>query len=924
MILSRIKTNKCLYISLLLLFISYISTQSAFAQIFDTEQAPPSVKWRQISTPDFQLIFPSAFENEAQKLAQQLTHIQHLVGRNLKIKPRKISIVLQNQTVVSNGFVQLAPRKSEWFTTPPQQNDFQDWLHQLAVHELRHVVQIDKLTGTLKAPFFEQLAFAIYGVTLPTWFFEGDAVVTETVHSPSGRGRLPSWEMPLRTNLLSGAHYRYQKNYLGSFKDLTSGYYQLGYFMVAKLQRDHGTGVLDSIMRRMARNPVRPYNFSNSLRKFTGYNTRRWYQQTMDELTTIWQQQREANQPENYPILPSKTTRSPESWLLPQALPNGDIIALHQSPKQAPAIVILDQEGSQREIVKIGQQTTPNLSYAAGIITWDEIRRHSRYGRRTYSVINIFDLKTRTYKQLTRKSRLFSPALHPSGAKVAAIEIGWDNKVQLVLLQTTTGKIIERIPAPHNMMLQTPAFDASGTKIITVGVTREGTALMEFNSATRQFRQLTDWQAQQLERPSYINNRIIFKAHYNGIDNIYSLNPADSSIAALTNVAFGAFNPWFDAMTNKIWFNNYQSDGYKISWLPATAGTVTYPPKKPNSRISYFKPLLTNITNPTHQDTINPLNVASTSYNEVKNLINFHSLSVDPGDFSDFATIKPGLYWLSDNLLNTAQLRLGYRYDGNTRSSEYMASATYQRYFPKFSLEYRNRGQVTAMSTDQSGSKEISRVRWREHVSTLRMEIPLVFYRRNHIYTAGLEAATSYTSRYHLSDPQFTERFIHRVKFPLSYRISFGHQVRQSQMDLAPRWGQYISLSYRHLPTNNRLTGTHLSLRSAFYLPGAAPNHSFLARFNYQKGSGTFQHVNDIPLVSGYDQLAPIPVTNTLLLSYRFPIAYPDWSVGPLAYIKRLKGGFFTDFQNIQTGNSFRPRTVGLELRSDMNLLRFY
>src|SRR5690606_41616914 len=96
---------------------------------------------------------------------------------------------------------QLAPRRSEFFTTPPQRNDFQDWLGQLAVHELRHVVQIDKLTGYLSAPFFEQLAFAIYGITLPSWFFEGDAVTTETVLSNSGRGRLRSWDLPLPTNL---------------------------------------------------------------------------------------------------------------------------------------------------------------------------------------------------------------------------------------------------------------------------------------------------------------------------------------------------------------------------------------------------------------------------------------------------------------------------------------------------------------------------------------------------------------------------------------------------------------------------------------------------------------------------------------------------------------------------------------------------
>src|SRR5690606_11402371 len=143
---------------------------------------------------------PSAFENEAQQLADKLTKLRELVSADLGKEPRKISIILHNQTVESNGNVQLAPRRSEFFTTPPQQGDFQNWLDNLAIHELRHVVQFDKLTGYLRAPFFEQLALAIYGVTLPAWFFEGDAVVAETRLSHAGRGRLPSWEMPFRTN----------------------------------------------------------------------------------------------------------------------------------------------------------------------------------------------------------------------------------------------------------------------------------------------------------------------------------------------------------------------------------------------------------------------------------------------------------------------------------------------------------------------------------------------------------------------------------------------------------------------------------------------------------------------------------------------------------------------------------------------------
>lgn len=901
-----------LKINILILLLSCTSSLVVFSQIFNDDQYPPSVKWRQIQTENFQLIYPSAFENEAQQLADKLTKLRELVSADLGKEPRKISIILHNQTVESNGNVQLAPRRSEFFTTPPQQGDFQNWLDNLAIHELRHVVQFDKLTGYLRAPFFEQLALAIYGVTLPAWFFEGDAVVAETRLSHAGRGRLPSWEMPFRTNLLSGKKYSYQKDYLGSLKDVTPGFYELGYFMTDVLQDEHGPGILDSLMTRMAKLPIRPYNFTNSLHKFTGYGTRKWHGKVTGNLLEKWREQLLENDPTHYPILLLENDGKPASWLLPQALSDGRIIALYRGVKEVPKIVIVDTSGRHTEVVKTGRQTEPHFAYAAGKIAWDEVRRDSRYGKRTYSVINLYNLQKNTYRQLTKKSRYFSPALHPDGSQVAVVHIDESNNVSLVLLDTETGARLAHFPSPGNILLQTPSFDPTGTKVVATGISENGAAIVELDIPTSTYRFLLGWQAQQIERPIYAGSRILFKAHFNNIDNIYALDQ-QGIIHQLTNARFGAFNPSVDTVTNQLWFNNYQVNGYQISQLNMT-----------DLPISHFKAHVSQKDVFTIKDTSTHEIWPSTAYNGVKNLVNFHSLSIDNGNFENIGDIKPSIYWLSDDLLNTTQIRLGYQYDSDIRSSAYSASVAYRRFFPKFLLAYSNRGQLVAARVTNGEEADTIRVRWRENVATLQMDIPLVFYRLNHVFTTGVNAATSYTNRYGLSESQLQEQFINGIRFPMSYQAYFNHNVRQSALDLAPRWGQHVSVSYRHFPFDGNLSGEHLSLRTAFYFPGLWRNHSLLARFSYQRRSGTYQLIDDIPLVSGYDQLLPVPVDNTLLFSYRFPIAYPDWSIGPLAYIKRFKGGAFADFQNVRAGESFQPRTLGLELRADMNLLRFY
>ena len=236
---------KSLIIKIKTTIILSLISHSVFSQIFSEEQNPLSVKWRQINAAGFKIIYPTELEKEAQRMANTLPYIYPYVGGSLGVKKTTIPLLLQNQGVIANGFVQLGPKKSEFYTTPPQQFDSQDWLNNLAVHELRHVAQFDKLTGGKTRPFPELAYFAWFGLSLPIWFFEGDAVTTETALTNAGRGRQPSWIMPYRASLLEGKSFSYSKANFGSQKDLTPGYYQLGYLMSANIRTLHGKNIFD-------------------------------------------------------------------------------------------------------------------------------------------------------------------------------------------------------------------------------------------------------------------------------------------------------------------------------------------------------------------------------------------------------------------------------------------------------------------------------------------------------------------------------------------------------------------------------------------------------------------------------------------------------------------------------------------------------
>src|SRR5690606_11795698 len=103
------------------------------------------------------------------------------------------------------------------------------------LHELQHVTQFDKLTGNIRRPFGELLAMALFGISLPSWYYEGDATLHETLFSNCGRGRLSSWYTELRTNILSGKQYNIIKYIHGSIKDIVPSYYTSSYFISSEM-----------------------------------------------------------------------------------------------------------------------------------------------------------------------------------------------------------------------------------------------------------------------------------------------------------------------------------------------------------------------------------------------------------------------------------------------------------------------------------------------------------------------------------------------------------------------------------------------------------------------------------------------------------------------------------------------------------------
>jgi len=901
-----LKTNiKPLKIKYLTPLILTIISHSVFGQIFSTAQNPLSVKWREVSANGFRIIYPTELEAEAQRMANTLPLIYPKVGKGFNLRTTSIPLLLQNRGTIANGFVQLAPKKSEFYATPPQYFDSQDWLNNLAVHELRHIAQFDKLTGSQKKPFPELVYFAYFGAAIPIWFFEGDAVVNETALTYSGRGRQPNWIMPYRASVLDSKKLSYSKAYFGSNKDVTPGYYQTGFLIAAKLRSEYGTFISNSILGDIRKRPIRLYPFANSLKKFTNQSTRKLFLSTQDEVTKKWEEQAEITKGKDYLILNQKSTYE-TNYYLPVYLDKNNILALKESKAEARHFAWIDKEKNEHKLFGIGYQEQPWFSYKNGLLVWDEIRYDPRYKQRSYSVICSYDFKTKKHKTLSSKSRLFSPTLSDDASKIVAVQVDLSNQFNLVEIDAITGRIITTHQNPDKRILQTPAFDITGSKITYISLTEKGKSLEVLSGAIRTT--LIADSRQQLSRPVFVGNSILFNAHFNGIDNIYSIDTESKKITAVTNSKYGAFNP--GTIENKeILFNDYQPTGYGIAKTLLQENPVGEDHFVDFTSAAEAQEAVGNVF-----ENIPDSSYISKPYHTALNLFSFHSIIPSIDDEYTF-----GLELQSNNLLNTMDFYTGAKYHRDLKRFEYTADISYKALFPVFSILYRNRPKRSFYRYKNA----IYRGDWRENYMKLNASIPISFNLRNETYAISLNAATSYTQRYMPENLPAT--FIRELKFPLEYSATFNHSVRTTERDIAPRWSQVFRFTYNHQPFDPNLKGEILALESFLYFPGFAKNHSFLASFNYQTATGANQYATEISTVYGYNNiLAKSKLQNTLLFNYRFPFAFPDWELGPFAYIRKFRGGLFAHYENIGNENNLsEPKTYGLELNTSLNILRY-
>jgi len=902
------------------------------SQYYNLGQDPASIRWRQIKTPHIKYIYPAPFETKAIKLASALEPIVGNETNTLLYKPKRVSFVLHNYVTESNGVTVWTPKRVELFTCPPQDIYAEDWLEQLVKHEYRHVVQIDRnnqgFTKLLSWFIGQQAAAMVVGAYIPSWFMEGDAVCTETAFSQSGRGRIPNFEMPIRAQVIEKGAFSFDKAVLGSYKSFVPDQYALGYPMVANVRRKYGYQAWAKTLNEVARKPFMLTPFNHGLKKATGLGKVALYKQTMQYLDSLWKYQQAKTELSLFTQLVTAKKSEFENYKFPHYLNDSLVISEYSSLDYITSFVLTGPNGLRHKLVTAGFLSSEAFSVVklplenSNTVTpfpnnfklaWTETINDIRWEQRSYSVILIYDGRSGSTRTLTHKSRYFSPSFSPDGSSLASIKVEPSNHCSIVLLDTKTGKETTELISSDSLFFMSPSWSEDGKQVVFCSLDKQGKSVKVIIIESKTVRTLVPSTFIEISNPVFAGNYILFNGNWSGIENIYAIDPSNNSISQVTSAQFGGSNARLSPNGNKIVYSNYSSSGYGL------AETSLFPTKwKSTNEIDDYSPslykYLVKEEKQLEDTSIKSNSYTSKPYNKAAHILNFHSWA--PYYLNYMAGENGlGISFMSQNELSTATTIIGYHYDAAENTGKVTADINWAAWYPilDFNTSYGARTAYT---------DSLVRYNFNETVLSGGLTLPLLFTGGKYYERLQLGAHTTWTDITSSTSPE--KNRLSGTIHTIDYSLIASRYIKQSSKDIYPRWGQWVSATYRHSPFGKYNLGSIFSVSSHFYFPGFLNHHGFRLDVNWQeKKYGEYTYSNQIALPRGY-LVSRDKALTVFALNYKFPLNYPDCSIGSLAYIKRVKIALFYDGGFGETyGKRREMRSTGTEITSDVHLLRF-
>ena len=880
---------------LLALAVSIASFYALRSQSFSAH--PAGLHWKKLTSNYFNIYYPESITNTALKVANTIDTIYNRDSAlgNTKFK---VNIVLQNQTVNSNGYVGIAPFMSEYFLNPPHDPYVLgpiNWAEALSIHEYRHVSQymnsrrgINKILHTI---FGEEFWGGSFGLVVPDWFLEGDAVYAETKYSIAGRGRMANFSMPFRALSFYSKSWHYTQVRNGSFKKLLPNQYVFGYPMVKYIYDHYGENTWRKIFSEAVRykNPIFPFN--SALKKNTGLSIRKLYSVVRDSL--ILSQPRD----QDSILVSNASTSTIKQFKTPYRIKDGYILYLENSRDKLPTFV-LDHNGKKTDLCKLGISEEIEYGFSHPLITFTRTSTDPRWDNRDYSDVWTYNIITKAKKRLTYKQKLFNPTPSPDGSMLACVEYLPTGATKSVILDTAGMKLFEH-SYPDGTQISFPTFTTSGQEVLSV--------LRDHGTSTiiRQKKGQNSYEALTAPVPALISNLFIvqdtlyFSSDINGIDNIYLNKLGSYEYYQLTRNAVGIQQ--FSIQGNEILYNILGPKGIEIHTSKLSDAYLTHTDLFTPSELKQKLEIRTGQISRKYQ---------ISDADRLKNKFRIYAWNWNPQEGANVFSIK------GRNVLNTISGSINYAYQNSDQSHSFgiesSLGSAYAILAGSISANYgRN-------LSKRSNPLEDS-IRWNESSLRIGLSIPWKWINQNAIFSIQ-----PYIS-FGLYNPEYKlgERLNYQLTHSFQSGIRFSNQRIRANQHVSSRWLQYIDIQWNKALNNN---ASGINIVSEIHVPGLLKNHCIELRadYNHQPLSDAYRFPNRAMSIHGYNSFST-DRTAWFRAAYHFPLLYPDLGINGIYFLQRVRTRLFFESSDSRIIGTRRTldihyKTIGSEILIDGKL----
>lgn len=520
------------------------------AQIEVGGNDPGRTRWSEMDGGTWRMIYPVGMDSLARVYYDELQRFSTPLSRSIGFVPGglqfgKTPVILHPYTSWSNGSVTWAPRRMELYTMPEPYGSLpQPWITQLAVHEGRHLAQMQfAYKGILKYPWYalgEMWAGALSGLYPNIALLEGDAVVAETALTRSGRGRSADFLNYYHVAFDEGDWRDWYQWRYGSYLHETPNYYTSGYMIVAGTRYFFNDPLFTRrYFRRVNDTPWKLFSFQKTVTQASGRKFRESWQKIMQGWRDIWQE--EAREREPFDPMDPVTAEPPFAMdYSPEVFADGRLYLTRSGLSVARQLLVRDRDGNEK-ILRPFAENTSRLYFdpERHRIYWSESVRDPRWELAGTSIIRFFSTTDHVFHDLTSEGRLFNPYPSPDGVYLSCVEYLTGGGSRVRIIRTEDGSTAWTIPAPGENEQLTETAWTEGI-LYALSISEGGYTLWVHDAdGSGSWKALTEPVAASMLDLTAEGDDVEFVCDRTGVKELYSLDALTGKVKRLTSSRYG-------------------------------------------------------------------------------------------------------------------------------------------------------------------------------------------------------------------------------------------------------------------------------------------------------------------------------------------------------------------------------------------------